>query len=508
MENIYKYSLEEAISHSELPKLLAKYDKFSVLYAASFSDYGYFSDMELLLIISNHVKWGSERIDNKEEIDHILAEVARLKYGISPFTQDALVNTLRNIRSFRPLWVTIPFYIDILKPFDKEIKNIYKFGVEELFNSIPIALKRVTDKGIIPEYPDPYAEILSRLSVNIQELKEWGDIWDKAFVVLENGYIITIQYKVPEVLYRSICRELVTNKKFNYRKGQSMENVIKNDLKYNFQDSTLLLRSCLPGQNRGDLDILLLRESYAFVIESKSLVFRNKSVDYSILNARSDLIPIIKGITQLAPYLDLLSIGGTLAEKNGSKRTQISKKSALIGAIITDNLYTGLVLEPVYKEAMKNKIALDVLKKYPVWIGSLFDFNFLLSVSRTPSILIHYITKFRAKRFAYLLDESDSWYVYSQFPEDSRAFNMIDTWLMPSDYLWTEDWWNLLRQRKFNLITPIWLKYEIDHLITLDENNLTEDALSIIDEKWKEAINEFYETRHNRVYKFRDATSK
>ena len=508
MKNIYKYSLEEAISHSKLPKLLAKYDKLSVLYAASLSDYGDFSDAELLLIISNHVKWGSEWIENKEEIDIILAEVVKLKNEISPSTQDTLVDTLRNIRNFRPLWATVPFYIDILRPFNKEIRDIYHFSVEELFISLEKVVSSATDDGIILEYPAPYAEIKSRLSVDIQELREWGDLWDKAFVVLEDGLTLTIQYKGPEALYRSICRELVTHKKFFHKKGQFLENAIKNDLQHNFQDSNILSRSSLPRQNNGDLDILLLKDSYAFAIESKSLVFRNTSADQSILNAQDDLNPIIKGITQLAPYLDLLSRGGTLEEKKGGKLIKIAKKTTLLGAIITDNVYSGLVHEPVYTEAMKNKIASNVLKKYPVWIGSLFDFDFLLTVARTPSILIHYITRFRVKRRTFLLDESDSWYIYSQFPEDSRAFNMKDEWFMPSDFLWTEDWWNILRQKKFNLITPLWLRDEIEHLIELDRNNLTEDALLIIDKKWNTAINEFYKTRQTRVYKFRDAPSK
>ena len=280
------------------------------------------------------------------------------------------------------------------------------------------------------------------------------------------------------------------DKNFHRLKGKLIESAVRSEAEDLFSNSELL-SNCFASGINGELDLAVVASDFSIGIESKSASYRNSSSDMSHLNAMSDLKPLLRGLEQINPFLELFSNGGTLFV--GKRRTPhtIRGNRTVIGAIITDDIYTTISLDAVNVKAAANVSARATLQCHPIWIGSIFDLRFLLLVSQTPSLFLHYVINFRSRPFSHLLEEADSWFIYSKFLEFPFSFITVEDQLVADDYLWTNDWWELLRCGKMHVLTPSWIKQDLDRVKSLDSLHKTKEALDLVDLNWSVAVCEF-----------------
>lgn len=478
-------ALKAELMGSKLPDLLSRYSKRSVIEAALHENLDA-SDIEMLVVISNYVSWGVSNEIKAQELKSIIHEVTEIKNNLTLVTPGSTVlMRLRNLRAFRPPWFTSPILASILMPLDKEIEQKYGYGVREMFKSIEDLNEN--PKVFESEYqPGPLRAMWTSMSVDIREVRTFGDLWDKALVRISPRFNIGLQYKLPEVIYRRICRDLLaeSNGAFGEKKGKLVEDSIKKELETIFPVRFILGRHFLAVDRKKELDISVIGREFAIAIESKSSSFRNASSDWSMRHALSDLKPIVRGIKQLRPFLDLFSRGGLLIDSDLKEERSVSKNESVVGAVVTDDIYTTTTLDSIYSEAEKDTDALNSIRTYPIRIGSIIDLKYLLTVAQTPSLLIHYIVNFRTKRLSYQLEEADSWYIYSQLPALSDSIRFFEGQYLVGDNIGSGNWWECLRNGIVDQLAPFWILDEMETLIELDRMHSTREAIKIIDKKW------------------------
>lgn len=198
-ENELNSAIYRTLVRTALPELAAKYDKKLVLHSARIS---YFdaSDIELLFVLSNYLKWGPSRELTFSDLSLIFREVRQLKNELTPFGNEPnALPFLRNLRAFRPHWFIIPIYKEILSHFDDQTKDLIGFSSSEIFDS----LKNVIDNSndITREYEPEIMKVLwDKYSVYLSDLRTFGDIWDKALIKVDNEFKVGLPYKLPETV--------------------------------------------------------------------------------------------------------------------------------------------------------------------------------------------------------------------------------------------------------------------------------------------------------------------
>ena len=500
----YDEFLKKKVEESSLVDIASKYDKYAILNYARLSNFDA-SDIELLYVISNYLDWGNSTDLKWPDLKEMFSEVTRIKNELTPYNDIFMVNAnLRNIRAIRPFWLTIPIYKEILLPLDDQVKINTGFSAKEIFDSIfdvLLYLDSIQNGDRQPhldlinndQEPEPLKMLWKKYSANLSELRSFGDIWDKSLITGDGNFRVALSYKLPETIYRSLCRELSdTYRKFGDKKGRALENVISNEFESFFKSYHLKKRIRLREDSSRELDLAVEGNDFALLVESKSASFRNKSSDNSVLNAISDLSPLVKGISQLLPFFKAFRSGNKEVQLSNGDIEALNSHQLVLGAVITDDIYTTIALDSVYKSYSAKDKTDETLQNYPIWIGSIFDLKFLLQVSQTPSVLFHYIAHFRSQTNSHLMEEADSWQLYARLTEDSAGIMAIGNQVLPSDLLWGYEMWNLLKKGKNHYVAPTWLKDSLNELKSLDKEGRILESMKIIDKEWRMAVREFY----------------
>lgn len=505
--------IKENIKDSAMTRIAWKYDKNTVLNYARQSNYDA-SDIELLFVLSNYLDWGISKKLDPSDLAKLFSEITKIKNKLTfNNTPNILFAMLRNIRTIRPYWLTIPFYKEILAPFGSQVKENTGFNTDEIFDAIfravlasnpckPPTTEEILNLDLWKE-PEPLKMLWERYSVNLSDLRTFGDIWDKSLINVDDNFRVALTYKLPETIYKSICRDLYrTSKRSRSSKGKSLEEAISNQIKPFFQSFCLKKRVKLRKDNSKETDLVIEGKDFAFLIESKSAAFRGGSLDQSGLDAIRDAGKLIEGVSQLSPFLKAFKDGNEELKSPNGNIDVIRDHPLVLGAVITDDIYTTIAIDSVFNNDEAGEIeknAKDTLQKYPIWIASIFDLKFLLLVSQTPSILFHYIINFRSRRISDLMEEADSWYVYAGLLEDPDGLIMLGDRLMADDYFWTDKWWDLLKNGNALCAFPRWLVNSMDEIRSLDKEGRILDSMEVIDEKFQTAVKKFQEKYEKKI---------
>lgn len=468
MNKVTKNWLDDAFQDNNLPSLISKYDVNELINKSMERTFGTYHGFEILLSITALTETGTEKTIKEKDLDEIIIECEKLFQG-TPKSDILSLLSIRHVRGLRPPWFSWPIYSEILNPFDDKIRDIFGFSLDEISKDIV----NLDPKSELNRFPDAIEKIKPYTTIKHSNIQTPGDLWDKLFVEIKNE-TVGLFYKISDVAYWVICRELQNRySKFGDKKGKSLENLVKKEIT-RFLPSHDSFQEYYIDEN--EKDIITIGKKMGWAIESKAMNIRPSSADWSNLNAIDDMVPILKGLEQIIPPLDLLKNGGKFIDKVG-KAHKIKPKDIVFGFIVTDQIYSSYVRAAIDEVIEKKEVALsNYFSKWhgnQVWIGSIIDLYLLFRVSETPSVLMDYLQWMRSEEKLKYTDEIESWLFYGTEPV-MPFVKRVKARIIGSGFGWER-----VRNEGLNTYFPFWI--ERDRLIKeLDKEGNINQALNIV----------------------------
>ena len=434
---------------------------------------------------------------NEEISDESFSRIIEECNFVLDFKPKNRIYSLRNlglIRNLRPSWFSIPIYEEILKPFNREFNTEFGYSVEEVFKAISALTKFRSESSSIQsnfQFPQELNAIVNDLTISVHDINSLEDIWDKLFIVFDNNILLFLDYKVGDVFYSYLCRRLKKYKKFIYKKGHSIENLVERKMTEFMPNSTIYKSYHIDGKEK---DILVIHKNFGFCIECKSASIRKSSIDWSQKNLFSDIDKSYsQALSQIEEPFTLLSEGGKFQYKNNIHK--VKAKDYYFGFIITDQVYSPFIRAAIDEVRVEQQDSLGQWHGNNIWIGSIIDFIFLLNVSKTPSILLDYFNHVRSVKDLRNTDEPESWLLYGmdtlmpnllKIPKEHN-FNLI---LNGFD-------WDKIKTDGFEYYRPFWL-LRLEDITNLDRLGRFANAKNIIIQDKKRSI-KLVKDRRNKI---------
>lgn len=432
------------------------------------SDEGTFTGYENFIAATPKLEFGNEMNIPKKVIANIIRETDFMNSLGNQDDRTATMGLLRGVRRLRPHWLTSVVYIELLKPFNSEIMELTGYSVEDIYNSLNVALAKV---GTLKETPMELGYFVKSASIYWRNINSPADLWNIGFVNYDE-WSWAIAHTLPEVIYNRLCKDLPkTLKYFDKKKGETIERYVRDKFSKFLKGCNCYPNSYI-GQNEKDL--ICICGDAGIAIESKSLKYRTGSVYRSLSLAYGDSSPLRIGLEQVVESMKILEGGGVLIH-NG-KSVNITPKKIYVGAIITDNVYSPLLKGNIDPIDSSDK----TMTAFPsnVWVGSVFDIDFLMMNSNFKTILLHYLSRFRTKRNMRFTDEPESWGFYSISPFLPGVGRDTKPNYIGNGYNWEK----FLNSKPEDNI-PLWIS-RLDRIKYLDERNKISKAFDVIEKSY------------------------
>ena len=444
---VYKEQIYNKIEESNLPSLISKYDINDLIVKAMQRSLGTYHGFELLLCATSLFKTGSPKLIDDDDLDNIIMECEKIL--LSESTSDILaIMSIRHVRGLRPAWFSWPIYAKILEPFNSQIKKSFGFEIEKITQDI---YKFDSEKNL-EDMPICIKKIKKHITIKHEDISTPGDLWDKLFVIMEKQ-IITLSYKIADIIYQAICKELRDrDPKFNTKKGKSLENLVKSQTVGFLQSYEYFHNYEIDKKEK---DLIFIGSKMGWAIESKAMKIRSSSADWSDLNAIDDMDPILEAMNQIIDPLNILKNGGKIVDKKGLKH-KIHPKDVVFGFIVTDQIYSPYIrasIDDIIKK--KESPLVNYFKEWhgnQLWIGSIIDLCFLFQVSLTPSVLIDYLQWLRSEEKLKFTDETESWLCYGTEPLLPLAKRKMKTRVLLSGFGWEK-----VKKEGIQTYFPFWI---------------------------------------------------
>jgi hypothetical protein len=472
------------LEQTRLPQILGRYEPEARLSQTLARPIGTYPAAEMLIAASANSPAGTGVTVSAEDQEEMLRISQRLLLR-APLDEGIQLSLLRTLRGIRPAWLSAPMFERILKPFDDQM--VQKFGTtsEEMFG----AVVRIGDatRGSEVHDLDLFRALPQDSLIDHDNIREPADLWNYG-VVRVGRTVLPLDHRMAEVVYRIVCRTLAKEGgQFTTAKGASLEAIVKEELR-SLAPSWRWFTNYTIGREDGDeKDLLGVGPGVGIAVETKSVVFRRTSADWSLRNLLSDLAPLREAKIQLRDPTELLQTGGRVWERHRS--TVIAAARGMASLVVTDEVLSPLI-DAYGPEPVRTTDAVTDVRgtDHRPLVVSIVDVALLRRLSRIPPVFLDYVTWRHRHPSTRTLDIPESWIFYGtdpflQFTADGGA-------LSSEANEWTD-----VRELGFDSIRPPWI-YRWSEIERAEVHGNTLKAVRLIEADRRASARHFPNPRH------------